>query len=74
MFEFGCSESVQELIRLLPKDLAHSLTLDGLHYTMTTALDMNPTGVLQALTTAGIELHYFRDISRSSKNLFRAIA
>ena len=47
-----------------------AIDYNGMHYVVTSDLDITAETILQLLINAGAPLHYFRDISRSSKRLF----
>ena len=68
VFEFACRETVQEVTRALRLGTPVTISQDGLHFTLTVPLSVDANQVMKTLIDAGIKLHYFRDISRSTKS------
>ena len=48
------------------------MLFDGLSYVITTSRDIEPDNMLRLLLKQKINVRYFRDISRSVKQLFEA--
>ncbi|WP_089727185.1 ABC transporter ATP-binding protein [Candidatus Thiosymbion oneisti] len=74
VFELACELPVPALQAAIGGrlPLPVPITQDGLHYTLTTETDVSATDVLQILLETGVRIQYFRDISRSTKGLFRS--
>ena len=70
-FEFTTPLSLQELEEKLRDFSYNSLTYNGLYFVITTSTRVSQSGVLQALSSRGIDISYFRNTSHSSKQLFR---
>ncbi len=74
VFEVGCGVDMEELREAVPRQHLVSLTHDGFNFVLTVDLAKSARDVLASLAGAGIEVHFFRDISRSTRNIFRSVA
>lgn len=73
-FEIGTSLNYQQFIALFSETMTVSIRHYGLHYIVTTPLSFSKTDLLKILIAHDIDLHYFRDISCSSKMFFMQAA
>ena len=62
---------MQELQGRLGARLPISITHDGMSFTLATDINVSASALLGLLLEAGVEVEYFREISRSTKRLFR---
>jgi len=69
-FELDCSLDLHVLRERLQGFPYHRLYHNGLSYVITTPLHLGYRELLQRLLAAEVEIEYFRDISRSIKQLF----
>ena len=69
LYELQCDLKPHDLTRVLAR-LPVSIAQDGLNFVLSTAREVSPNDMLQALLQAGVAVTYFRDISRSTKRLF----
>ncbi len=70
MFEFYCSLSFTEIQTILQDFPYEKLHHNGISYVITTSLNQEANDLIQYLIGKRIELTYFRDISKSVKQLF----
>jgi ABC-2 type transport system ATP-binding protein len=68
-FEVGCPLSQRELQTTL-EGLTKSIYFNGLSFVITTPVDVNERRLLERLLETETEIEYFRNISRSIKQLF----
>lgn len=73
IFEFASSASLDEVRLLLLNHGISELSTRGQYFVATTGLDINSRRMLQILTESDntIEILYFRDISKSTRVLFK---
>lgn len=69
-FEFGCELPLEELEKRLGGFEYYSLEHTGLAYVLHTPLHISQMDLMQQFLSAGIEVSYFRNISKSTKRLF----
>jgi len=70
-FEFETPLSLQELGERLKDFKYGSLVNNGLYFVITTSINVSQLELLRALLSRDIDICYFRNISQSSKQLFR---
>lgn len=61
----------RDFIDLFPESMPVSIKHDGLHFIVSTPEEITATSILKIFVENDVEVRYFRDISRSSKNYFR---
>ena len=69
-FELGCNaplNTIDEALQDIPNSKVYH---NGVCYVINTPLEINYRELLYRLLVEGIEIEYFRDISRSVKRLF----
>ncbi|RDH86827.1 MAG: ABC transporter ATP-binding protein [endosymbiont of Escarpia spicata] len=69
-YELGTDCEEQELRGYLRKLKLHQIQHSGVAYVITVPLEVTHRELLQLLLSEGVEVEYFRDISRSIKQLF----
>lgn len=69
-YELACDHKAHDVEKLLETAIPVSITQDGLNLTLKTPLEYSANDVLNLLTSFGVGVNYFRDISRSSKRIF----
>ena len=72
MFELGCEEDIVALRKKLQVPGIERIYFDGISCVLITSRSLSREAVLRMLMDKGIEFGYFRDISRSVKQLFEA--
>ena len=70
VFEIGSNLAPGVFSKIFPEVMPIAIDYNGMHYVVTSDLDITAETILQLLINAGAPPHYFRDISRSSKRLF----
>lgn len=70
VFELGCPDGLSKLERTLSNKKVRRVFSDGLHFQVQTDPDYDGNELLFQLTSHGIDVTYFRDISRSVRHLF----
>ncbi len=70
-FELGCGLSIGDLREVLKKVATHSVEHTGLDFIIRTPTATAGGDLIRHLLDRGIEVEYFRDISRSSKVMLR---
>ncbi len=69
-FEFGCELALDEVEKRLGGFEYYSLEHTGLAFLIHTPLHISQMDLMQQFLSAGIEVSYFRNISKSTKKLF----
>lgn len=72
VFELGCPLPYDEFTRQILDLKYHKTWSDGMHYYISTPLDISGYDILQYLQERLIPVQYYRDISRSVKTKFYA--
>lgn len=70
VFELGVKLSYQELTQHLENFQHQKLWNNGMNWFVVTPLSVSGQGLLQHLTGRGVQVEYFRDLSRSVKTRF----
>jgi ABC-2 type transport system ATP-binding protein len=70
-FEIGCSLSKERLMDLLEKTDYKSIEVEGTSYIVHTSTDVTNSQFLEVFVEHDVPLDYFRNISKSTRKLFR---
>jgi ABC-2 type transport system ATP-binding protein len=70
VFEFSCSTAPKDLEHIFTQIPSAKMRSHGYYYSLKTDKTVSPQTVLTAFQTHNIEVDYFRDISRSVKQMF----
>ncbi|MGH8499820.1 MAG: hypothetical protein ACRERV_13605, partial [Methylococcales bacterium] len=73
-YEIAADLGQRDFIELFPESMPVSIKHDGLHFVVTTPVQLNATTILKIFVENQVEIRYFRDISRSSKKYFNRAA
>ena len=73
-FELAGAFKLQVLQRAIGDRFPVSITQDGLSFILTTEIGITARDILLVLMDSGVEVQYFRDISRSTKRLFQSLS